>query len=190
MGPSSPSATVRTQIPVGGPQQQESTITLLVELVKDALVVLGMPPPTFASLIAKLRVERADTTDACSLIEMFECSASELTRKMRHQSEKSLTEQVKRMVQENYSDKLTGSILALRVGAPYQTVNREFRKETGHTVHEFLIEIRMHKAFDLISHGAKVEAAMFLSGFHSKRNFYRQFRRRYGRCPSAARRGN
>ena len=53
----------------------------------------------------------------------------------------------------------------------------------GMSVHQWLTTVRLDRASTLIRDGVKVEAVSLLVGYRSKKNFYRQFKRRFGTTP-------
>jgi transcriptional regulator GlxA family with amidase domain len=53
------------------------------------------------------------------------------------------------------------------------------------TVRQWLTRVRLDHAASLIREGIKIEAVALIVGYHSKKNFYRQFRRRFATTPSA-----
>jgi AraC-like DNA-binding protein len=60
-----------------------------------------------------------------------------------------------------------------------------FRREVGVPMREWLTRVRLDHAAALIREGVKVEAVSLLVGYRSKKNFYRQFKRRFGTTPFA-----
>ncbi len=56
------------------------------------------------------------------------------------------------------------------------------------TVRECVTRIRLTHAAALILNGAKIEAVALGVGYHSKKNFYRQFKRHLALTPEAFRR--
>jgi transcriptional regulator GlxA family with amidase domain len=58
-----------------------------------------------------------------------------------------------------------------------------FRREIGVPMRQWLTSVRLDHAAALISGGVKVEAVSMLVGYRSKKNFYRQFKRRFGTTP-------
>ena len=52
-------------------------------------------------------------------------------------------------------------------------------------MHQWLTRVRLDHAVALVPDGVKIEAVALLVGYHSKKNFYRQFRRRFGTTPFA-----
>jgi LacI family transcriptional regulator len=71
-------------------------------------------------------------------------------------------------------------------------LERSFRRETGSTIHEFIIKRRMQEASRMLrSHPrAKVGAIAELVGFGPAGNFFRTFRRYFGESPNVHRQGN
>ena len=60
-----------------------------------------------------------------------------------------------------------------------------FRREVGVPMREWLTRVRLDNASALVRDGVKVEAVSMLVGYRSKKNFYRQFKRRFGTTPFA-----
>jgi two-component system response regulator YesN len=58
-----------------------------------------------------------------------------------------------------------------------------FRREVGVPMRQWLTAVRLDHASVLIREGVKVEAVSLLVGYRSKKNFYRQFKRRFGTTP-------
>jgi transcriptional regulator GlxA family with amidase domain len=58
-----------------------------------------------------------------------------------------------------------------------------FHHETGTTFRARLTSMRLRLAARLIRAGEKIEAVALLVGYRSKKNFYEQFRRRFGITP-------
>jgi AraC-like DNA-binding protein len=50
-------------------------------------------------------------------------------------------------------------------------------------VHQWVTQVRLEHAAVLIREGVKIEAISLIVGYRSKRNFYRQFRRKYATTP-------
>jgi YesN/AraC family two-component response regulator len=63
-----------------------------------------------------------------------------------------------------------------------------FRRTLGISARECLTRVRIDHAIELIQAGVKIEAIALIVGYRSKKNFYRQFKRRYSTTPEAFRR--
>jgi two-component system response regulator YesN len=63
-----------------------------------------------------------------------------------------------------------------------------FRQTLGVSARECLTRVRLEHAIELIQAGVKIEAVALFVGYRSKKNFYRQFKRRFATTPDAFRR--
>ena len=60
-----------------------------------------------------------------------------------------------------------------------------FKENLEQTYHQYVEDIRMMRAFDLISkEGMRVQQAMYATGFKYKSTFNRCFKRKFGHAPS------
>lgn len=59
----------------------------------------------------------------------------------------------------------------------------KFRKQTGYTVHNYILKKRLIKAAQLIKKGAQVTVTCALCGFGDYSNFERAFRKEFGLAP-------
>jgi PAS domain S-box-containing protein len=99
-------------------------------------------------------------------------------------------EHVQRMLEQihgNYKQRLTLGILARTLGRQSAYLGRLFRQEIGVTVHEYITRARIEYGAAHVRSGVKIEAVALDLGYQSKKNFYRQFRRRFGMTPEAYR---
>src|SRR5258706_10267457 len=102
-------------------------------------------------------------------------------------------EHVQRMleqIQRNYTQRLTLATLARTLGRQSAYLGRLFREEIGVTVHEYVTRARMANGAAQVRSGVKIEAVALDLGYRSKKNFYRQFKRRFGMTPEAYRHGD
>lgn len=102
--------------------------------------------------------------------------------------QESCSAQLIRLIRSRYAEHLTVTALAKAVGRHRSHLSEVFRRETGVTIHEYLTAVRVEKAREMLAHGDKVEAAMMLVGYRSKKAFYQQFRNRTGSTPGMRRR--
>jgi two-component system response regulator YesN len=93
------------------------------------------------------------------------------------------------LIEESYADRITLSRLGAVLNRQSAYLGHLFRRETGMTVREWLTRVRLDRAATLIRAGMKIEAVALTVGYRSKKNFYRQFRRRFATTPSAYARG-
>jgi PAS domain S-box-containing protein len=97
---------------------------------------------------------------------------------------------VQRMLDEihrNYAGPLTLAALAKKLERQSTYLGRLFRDQVGITVHEYITRARMMFGATQVRAGEKIEAIALDLGYRSKKNFYRQFRRRFGVTPETYR---
>ena len=87
------------------------------------------------------------------------------------------------VIENEYADVVTLRRLATDLRRQPAYLGRVFLKETGLTVREYLTRVRLDHAETLIREGVKIEAVSLSVGYRSKKNFYQQFKRRYGMTP-------
>jgi AraC-like DNA-binding protein len=92
------------------------------------------------------------------------------------------------LIEKRYAERLTVHSIAAAVRGEPARVDRFFHLATGRTVHEYLTEVRLDHAAHLIRSDIKIEAVALDVGYQSKKNFYRQFARRFGVTPEVYRR--
>ena len=95
-------------------------------------------------------------------------------------------EHVRRMldrIEQSYSEPITLRSLAAELHRQSAYLGAMFRRVVGMSVHQWLTNVRLDRASALIREGVKVEAVSLLVGYRSKKNFYRQFKRRFGTTP-------
>lgn len=95
-------------------------------------------------------------------------------------------EHVRRMldrIEQSYSEPITLRSLAAELHRQSAYLGGMFRRVVGMSVHQWLTTVRLDRASALIRDGVKVEAVSLLVGYRSKKNFYRQFKRRFGTTP-------
>ena len=95
-------------------------------------------------------------------------------------------EHVRRMldrIEQSYSEPITLRSLATELHRQSAYLGGMFRRVVGMSMHQWLTTVRLDRASTLIRDGVKVEAVSLLVGYRSKKNFYRQFKRRFGTTP-------
>jgi AraC-like DNA-binding protein len=98
------------------------------------------------------------------------------------------TERLKEFIETHYHETLTLANMADSVGSGRSHAATTFRQETGMTLHAYLAKVRIRRAIEMLRQGEKVEAAMLLVGYRSKKNFYHQFKAQLGTTPGTYRR--
>jgi YesN/AraC family two-component response regulator len=86
-------------------------------------------------------------------------------------------------IEGSYADHITLNSLGKMIDRQSAYLGHLFRKEVGMTVRQWVTQVRLEHAAVLIREGVKIEAVALIVGYRSKKNFYRQFRRRYATTP-------
>ena len=90
-------------------------------------------------------------------------------------------------IEQSYSEPITLHWFAADLHRQGAHLGAMFRREVGVPMHAWLTRVRLDHAAALIRDGVKVEAVSMIVGYRSKKNFYRQFKRRFGTTPFAHR---
>ena len=86
-------------------------------------------------------------------------------------------------IHQHYADRLNLATLARTLGRQAAYLGRLFREQVGATVHDYVTRLRIDNGALQVSSGVKIEAVALCIGYRSKKNFYRQFKRRFGCTP-------
>jgi AraC-like DNA-binding protein len=84
---------------------------------------------------------------------------------------------------QHYAEPMTVEDVARAAGCSRVHLSTLFKRETGLTVHRWLVSERVRHATDELRKGEKVEAVAMLVGYRSKRAFIHQFRSCCGCSP-------
>jgi transcriptional regulator GlxA family with amidase domain len=92
--------------------------------------------------------------------------------------------QAKSFMEENYSENITLEDIATRAFLSKYHFLRSFKSIYGRTPHQFLTEVRIKKARQLLRDGLPVPTVCFLTGFESIPSFKALFKRHTGDTPA------
>lgn len=102
-----------------------------------------------------------------------------------------LAENVQAYIRQHYSEALTLDALCREFYCSRATLTGAFRRAYGQSIVEFLTEVRMEVAMDLLERtDQKVGEIAGLCGFTEQNYFCRIFKRHFGRSPSQVRRND
>ncbi|RPI51901.1 MAG: helix-turn-helix domain-containing protein [Acidobacteria bacterium] len=85
--------------------------------------------------------------------------------------------------ERDYANAITLRTVASEVGRHPGYLGAIFRREMGLTSRAYLTRVRLQRAAELIERGLKIEAVALDVGYRSKKNFYHQFKQRFGMTP-------
>ena len=99
-------------------------------------------------------------------------------------SSDSQVEQLLKYINRNLSENLSIDHLAERFFFSKYHMMRKFKKETGYTIHNYIISKRLLHARSLIAQGTPVMKAAMQSGFQDYIAFVRAYKKQFGTVPT------
>jgi AraC-like DNA-binding protein len=86
-------------------------------------------------------------------------------------------------IERSYAERTTLNSVSVALHGKPATLGRLFFKVVGVSVHGYVTRLRLEHAAHLVLSNVKVEAVALTVGYRSKKDFYRQFARRFGVTP-------
>ncbi len=155
------------------------------ELGQSSAVPLTLPPLPVYSQTQSLSDLLGEVRSAC-------CALCAHVNAQRQAKDSDQLSSLLRFLRENLSDPdLYAPNVAQRLGLAERSLHRMMREGTGKSFFEFLEDLRMEQANELLVHtDLPVADIARQCGFALSNSFYKAFKRRYGFAPSALRRGD
>lgn len=91
------------------------------------------------------------------------------------------------LIEQHFADSLSLQQIGDSLGRNPRYLATRFRRETGHSVHQYLTLVRLRAAVVLLREGEKVEVAAMTVGYRSRSSFTRRFSAMTGMPPTACR---
>lgn len=86
-------------------------------------------------------------------------------------------------VQASYMEKISVEALAAQLGVCRRHLYQQFKKETGLTIQDYILKVRIQEAKRHIMQGYSIKEASYLCGFNDAANFSKLFSREEGFSP-------
>jgi len=94
-------------------------------------------------------------------------------------------ELIKKYINDNIKSDLHANIISKRFELSVSSLQHLFKKYEGQSYHHYLEDIRMTKAFELITkEGKRINEAMYATGYHNRVTFNIAFKRKFSYPPS------
>ena len=94
-------------------------------------------------------------------------------------------EQVKKYIAENIAADLRASVVSGKFELSVSSLQHLFKKYEKQSYRHYLEEVRMTKAFELITkEGKRINEAMYATGYHNRVTFNIAFKKKFGYPPS------
>lgn len=99
-------------------------------------------------------------------------------------SENQHVRRVENYIRSSYMQPLRVEEIAQSMGLNRRYLSRLFKEETGRSIQEYLIDLRMEVARRHLSEGCSVKEAATLCGYEDVSNFSKMFKSRFGKSPA------
>ena len=88
-------------------------------------------------------------------------------------------------IQAHLTEELTLERLEKEFFVSREHISREFKRQTGQTVHRYIVKARLDRCCTLIEQGLPITEVYKTSGFGGYTHFFRAFKKEYGMTPKA-----
>jgi len=103
-----------------------------------------------------------------------------------HPAPRTTAEAVRREMEARYYDpELRVRDIARLLGLSQEELSRRYKRETGTTVRQALVRLRLERARDLLRQGMRIKEVAIVTGWSTQHHFSNTFRKRLGLWPSA-----
>lgn len=119
-------------------------------------------------------------------VEILLATVSEILQKKKEFFQNTMPDSVVHIMQyidTHLNENVNFTQMAKKLGIPLHFLREEFRRHTGLSLREYLLERKIVNAKTLLRNGASVTEACFASGFNDYANFIRSFRKKEGISP-------
>lgn len=130
--------------------------------------------------------EEEETYYLCSEIIfslLLELKMQSVTLHQQQQYTVKMTQDVLEYIHENYAGRLTLEEISRRFGYSTHHLNRLFKKELGHTVHQYMLKLQLEQAANMLSQEEMTIEQVADKVGMEWRSFYRLFQRMYNVSP-------
>lgn len=146
----------------------------------------------FDELIERLRSESfgcQQVVGSLTSLMLARLHAAKGSRAAEAQNAGRVIAQAKRLLAENLDRNLSGCEIARKLNVSHTWLRRQFRRHTGLPLHQYHLQLRLHRAMQLLSGaGLSVKEAAGQLGYVDPHYFSRLFKRKTGQAPEQWRR--
>lgn len=143
-------------------------------------------PPVFPVSEWIFRKLRYDIEDTGTLEYKFAAGLLDLYAEIFAQKpqKKQYVQQVQDYIQASFMQKLSVEQLAQQINLDRRYLSRLFKEQTGMTIQEYIISVRMKEAKHYLQQGYPVKECAMLCGYDDVSNFSKMFKRTFGCSPA------
>lgn len=141
----------------------------------------------FKLLISSLENGRSKLEQTGNLFDFVEVAASkffgEVVETRKKGGEKRLVKVVKEYLSENLSENISLDTLSQKTHTSKFHLLRQFKRETGLTIHRYLVQLRICRAKEFLKSGKSISQTAFELGFNDQAHFSKCFKRFTSQTP-------
>ena len=93
-------------------------------------------------------------------------------------------ERIQKYIEDNLSVDLSAAVVAEKFSISPSTLQHSFKKQIQQTCQQYVEEVRMNKAMEMIRQGKRIRAIMVATGYKNRSTFYDAFRRTFHHTPA------
>lgn len=86
-------------------------------------------------------------------------------------------------IQAHLDEEITLQQLEKHFFVSHEHISREFKRQTGQTIHAYIIKAKLDRCCRLIEQGYPITEVYKMAGFGGYNNFFRTFKKEYGMTP-------
>ncbi len=135
-------------------------------------------------ILSKIKI--IDSERISSYVNIMKLVAEHITatNKANYRNE-SLAELIKKYINKNYDSKISLNLLSEKFGCSNSTIMKQFKEAYNTTVSEYINEVRLTKAVEMVKESTKsVKEIAAACGFSDQNYFSRQFSEKFGIPPT------
>ncbi len=151
---------------------------------------LGRVEPQLEWMALWNGIQEAETLDELELfLEDFLSKCAEAAADIKKKQHRELTEKIKELIRLRYSEDLSVRDIAVTVYLSPNYLSTVFKEETGITIIEYLTQIRMDAAQEMLREGdVRIQEVARAIGYNNVQSFIRFFKKAYRMTPVEYRR--
>lgn len=156
----------------------DNEIYMLMKNLARKITSFGNQPPQFAASIFErgiLQMFIVLALRACIHAE------SHTSKGSRHHL---MLDDVFLYIQSHLTEDLSLERLENEFYVSHEHISREFKRQTGQTIHRYIVKARLDHCCSLIEQAIPLTEVYKMSGFGSYNHFFRAFKKEYGMTPS------
>ena len=141
-------------------------------------------PPVFRVSEATFRNLRRDPEETAAPEYMLAAGLFQLYCELFSEKKRSPVRMVRDYIKSSYMQNISVEEIAQQLHTDRRYLSRLFKKKTGQSIQDYLIQVRLEESKGLLSRGYSVQEAARLCGYDDPAGYSRIFKKRFGMSPA------